>query len=143
MCTRGPALVLHLGGAASWRDYIQEPNEFLRETPRHCAISRIKGVSEFLTEPFMNHKYFRRIQFVEILYWTCDIMLDLWCTFVEQEINLALSEYRVESLAKIRTACLEDVPIAGSTVRTSSSTSLCIILQLLSVLAYAVRFFFG
>ena len=87
MCARGPALVLHLGGAASWRDYIQMPNEFLRETPRHCAISRIKGVSEFLTEPFMNHKYFRRIQFVEILYWTCDIMLDLWCTFVEQEIS--------------------------------------------------------
>ena len=36
----------------------------------------------------MNHKYFRRIQFVEILYWTCDIMLDLWCTFVEQEIRV-------------------------------------------------------
>ena len=51
MCARGPALVLHLGGAASWRDYIQVPNKFLRETPRHCAISRIKGVSEFLTEP--------------------------------------------------------------------------------------------
>ena len=38
----------------------------------------------------MNHKYFRRIQFVEILYWTCDIMLDLWCTFVEQEIKKCL-----------------------------------------------------
>ena len=45
---------------------------FFRENPTALCDIQNKRVSVLPTESFMNHKYFRLIQFVKILYLTCD-----------------------------------------------------------------------